>query len=513
MLLNSYIIFDYSTIPLKSRLLSDRLKLTLRQPAFLIPKTEYDSGKLYILTETEAASHERWPEYGAVVVSGMPSPSLLSSKLDILYTENPVEIKELFNEISELFSDFSELENTLHMMTYGPDSFQHICDAVLPFLRNPLALYTTSFQIVCFSEKKKRPNERLFMPSDYRAFATDEEVSDLTLHPEFSNSLNYSDPMIFPSDLTGYRILYQNIRVSKQNVARLVICETDSPIRDSDYPITVLASACITASFERQENLLFSNHPKELDHHIDQLLKHNKIAAGELNTVIKQYGWVQKDTYICFKIISQRDLKMGSIFNTCIRLENKIPKSYAMQADNHIIYIVNLTAAALDREDAIEIIVYELREVIMKAGISTEFQDLTELDQYYFQADTALSIGNKQEPQIWSYRFESYALGYARQNMLANMSADCFCHRGLKKLQEYDKKKNRNYSETLRIYLENNMSVSKTIKVLYLQRQTFLYQLKRIQEISNLNLKDYNTRLYLLLSFQMLDSEKKKPSL
>ncbi|KNZ40766.1 helix-turn-helix domain-containing protein [Acetobacterium bakii] len=52
------------------------------------------------------------------------------------------------------------------------------------------------------------------------------------------------------------------------------------------------------------------------------------------------------------------------------------------------------------------------------------------------------------------------------------------------------------------------MSIAKTIRIIYLQRATFLYQLKRITEIFGLDLSDYKIRLHLMLSFEILG---KKP--
>ena len=43
------------------------------------------------------------------------------------------------------------------------------------------------------------------------------------------------------------------------------------------------------------------------------------------------------------------------------------------------------------------------------------------------------------------------------------------------------------------------------MKRLYVQRATLLYQLKRIEEISQLDLQDYQTRLYLMIYFAVSD--------
>lgn len=45
---------------------------------------------------------------------------------------------------------------------------------------------------------------------------------------------------------------------------------------------------------------------------------------------------------------------------------------------------------------------------------------------------------------------------------------------------EYDKKHQRSLTKALQVFLEQNMNIAKTIRILYLQRATFLYQAQRI---------------------------------
>ena len=51
------------------------------------------------------------------------------------------------------------------------------------------------------------------------------------------------------------------------------------------------------------------------------------------------------------------------------------------------------------------------------------------------------------------------------------------------------------------------MSMTRTVRELYIQRSTFVYQLRRIHEISGLNLEEKNERIHLLLIFQIMEKE------
>ena len=70
---------------------------------------------------------------------------------------------------------------------------------------------------------------------------------------------------------------------------------------------------------------------------------------------------------------------------------------------------------------------------------------------------------------------------------------------------EYDRVNNMQLIRTLKTYLENDRNIAKSIRILHMQRATFLYQLKRITEITGLDLDEYTCRLYLQLYFAAVE--------
>ena len=58
---------------------------------------------------------------------------------------------------------------------------------------------------------------------------------------------------------------------------------------------------------------------------------------------------------------------------------------------------------------------------------------------------------------------------------------------------------------TLRVYLECERSYVKTAKQLYIHRNSLLYRIQRIQELTCLDFSDPSTRLHLLMSYAVQD--------
>ena len=82
--------------------------------------------------------------------------------------------------------------------------------------------------------------------------------------------------------------------------------------------------------------------------------------------------------------------------------------------------------------------------------------------------------------------------------MLANFS--------LLTILRYDRKNDTQYFNTLRSYLINERNIPKTANALIIHRTTLTYRLQKINELFSLNLDDAYQRLYLLMSFFLLDS-------
>ena len=106
---------------------------------------------------------------------------------------------------------------------------------------------------------------------------------------------------------------------------------------------------------------------------------------------------------------------------------------------------------------------------------------------------------------FWMFCYDNYALTDLMKSDQNNHCIESLIPAGLAKLIEYDLENHRHFTNALKVYLRENMHIANTIKKLYLQRATFLYQLKRILEISELKLEDHKVRLELLIAFEIMD--------
>lgn len=66
-----------------------------------------------------------------------------------------------------------------------------------------------------------------------------------------------------------------------------------------------------------------------------------------------------------------------------------------------------------------------------------------------------------------------------------------------------EKKINETLLETLKAFFDNNLSILKTAKVIYVHRNTLLYRLRRVKEITGLDPKKFDDAVQLRIALKM----------
>ena len=92
-------------------------------------------------------------------------------------------------------------------------------------------------------------------------------------------------------------------------------------------------------------------------------------------------------------------------------------------------------------------------------------------------------------------------------NSTGNLPAEAYFSDRLKTLIQHDKSGPISYMETLRVFLRNSMSYSKTAEDLYIHRSTVVDRISRIERELNVDLKDPDIRLQLEIILKAMEIE------
>ena len=505
--INAYIIRDYIRgVTVRSRILSGVNTCQLCRFVMYQKKIHLRPDTVYIADAKNITDAILISGHGCLLLSGPPSESLLARNLDIIYTEERVELSALVNALSELFFSFHEWGGKL-VSTFGSaDPLQELGDLCLPYFRNPIGLYTRSFYIMRYHEKPMPGVTPCFIPSDRENYHTDNTINLLLLDRNFEKTWETTLPHIFQGETADDRCLYQNIKTEGQNLLRLVVCEYYSPIADSDYALLSFVVSCYEKLFMFREDLRISRHASDVEKRFRELLSPHPPRMEALLPVLGLLNWSANDTFFCAVVHSPLDKRIESMDAACIRLEIRIPNSLAMIMEEHIFLICDVSRGEQTKQEILENLTVFIRENLLKVSVSADFSDIQQLRLHYLQAQATMDVGQKNSPTQWVFQAENYILPYIYSQCTRELPATMLCPQGLLALIEYDQEKGRDYTYALKVFLECDMRIAPTIRRLYRQRQTFMYQLERIKAISGLDLDDPETKFHLLLQLSLDES-------
>lgn len=122
----------------------------------------------------------------------------------------------------------------------------------------------------------------------------------------------------------------------------------------------------------------------------------------------------------------------------------------------------------------------------------------------YTNAKTALSICTTSGGKMKRCSFQLSLLDKMKSLLRENQEVTVLAEHTLSRLIEYDKEKNTEYLDTLREYIFHNYNATETAKAMNIHRQTMLYRLDKIEQISNLSLSNHESLFLIELCIRIL---------
>ena len=140
-------------------------------------------------------------------------------------------------------------------------------------------------------------------------------------------------------------------------------------------------------------------------------------------------------------------------------------------------------------------------------GISQDFSDLTALEEYRKQAESAMLL---QLPETGGSRIRYYrnlSLRIILQTAAEKLGEKNCIHPAVPYLEEYDRTYDTEYLVTLREYLRNSCRSSETCESLHIHRNTLNYRINKIEHLAGLDLGDEYIRTHLSISLMLTDEK------
>ena len=195
------------------------------------------------------------------------------------------------------------------------------------------------------------------------------------------------------------------------------------------------------------------------------------------------------------------------------RLERAWPQVHCVELDEKLYALANIDAPMGEADFGAQqerVLLGELpailRDNLAKAGMSRPFSDMRQIPAARAQADAALVEGSETNQAYWIYRFNDYALGWLSKHGCGDVRPEYVCHPAIVELSRYDEAHGSELLRTLSAFMESRYNATLAAQNLFIARSTLINRLDRIVEMTQVDLDDFDERIYLAVSMKLIGS-------
>lgn len=423
-------------------------------------------------------------------------------RLSLILIRNRADFFKVFRVLQNTFEKYDDWERSLFNGLIGEKGISSMAADSEEIFNTPVYVIDKEFRFVATSKDARNPD----WVQDGRE----------TLNSEsFSKFLNAENMMTerrnaFILNVLSTVVLCVNL-FNKYEEYEGCLC-LDMKGREPEPGMDILAehlASFIELAFERSPYLQ-SESQASMKGLIQTLVEEQPLSRSQ-RVMLSSVN--ESQPYLCVYFRSTEKFQQLPLNYICGVFEESLKESYAFVYDEGIIGIINLSEINRQTEEKhfdLEL-TRSLREFCKKmrlcAGVSGEFSDLFSIRVHFLQARAALEDGKLLNEDDRLFYFSSYALTEMIINSLGGLPAEAYFPAGLKAIFEHDKRSSVSYLDTLKMFIEENLSYTSTAQKLFIHRSTLIDRIDRIEREMNIDLKNPEQRLQIEILLKAMELE------
>lgn len=508
MKLNAKILWKDLTRVQETALTADYMERTLTTYTLYTEGISVHADTLYILPDDRCleAFHQNQSEAAVTAVCLWPSPRQdLKAHWNYLFMDEDVSLNQILLELEDIFTRYNQWEHDLTLSLSRIGTISDLCHISLPIFGNPIMVHNRDYEIVGSAEANgMRFDYPLKEPgTDY---LNETVTKDLFFRSDYPTAAKYTAPQYWLDDEDDMLSIYVNIFDEQQEYwGRIIIDGVNDQLMDGHLALLSVLEEAVRplalkkTSYRAGSRKIFKRFAMEY------FRAPQTFRREQLLTVMHLNGWHRKDHFFCVCAeTSAHRLQLNTVEYESMVFDRHFHNYLSLTWNERLILICNLTLSGQSREKECRQLAYIIRENLYKSGISTEFQDFFDFPDYFLQAQSALYAGQTKNGTKWLFKFEDYALAHILRHGANTLPLKTLVPGYILALHQYDKKHDTAYLQTLQSYIESDAHTVKAIDKLYIHRSTFNSRMKKIREMTAVDLDSYENRMYLMIIFRIL---------
>lgn len=477
--------------------------LHLPHPVFYAGQTGLDSHTLYITTAEKLPSDLTFMPASALICIGDPPENCYNDHLELLVIADTADIFALSNEIHQIYELYRTWDLNLQTCIREQKSLQHLADISEHIFGNGMSIMNADFYMIAHSAMNDSYDSHdLHLGASGRIPI--EQVNLFKNDTVYNSIKDERAVFIYPSEVLPFRTLCKNIFLNDIFLFRIIVSETAQPFTESDAQILeylsdhLIQDSDYLATFHRRKN-------SQLAALLQNIMLGNTYSQTAFEKELRPMGWHPDQIYCTAQIKpSSQDIYNVTTTYFCNVIMQDFRESFAFSNNQSIFVLFNVSHIQESRDSYFRRINRLIKDGNFRVGYSHYTDGLSNLKICFREAEIALQMGTRYQPQKWTHKFCDAVIPYIFNKMTEELPAQSLYSPIIDRLQSYDLKNQTDYVKTLRCYLRNNMNAVQTAKDLFIHRATIVYRLERIKEIGETDLKNNDDLFHISLTFKLI---------
>ena len=413
---------------------------------------------------------------------------------------------KLFDEVSDCRDALLAWDSAMGNGILDGMTASEIMDMGARFITHPYALTTHDVRV-------------LYESSGYRSclkalakgiMRLGELAGSFMLRRDFHEAAQLSDCFYYYENMLDIYFYCKNILVDGTYRARLVMPleRGNERLSGGEERLFDAFSARVLQLYMRELNTSVPKAFDEIHRICRSLISGESVGYEAMSYALQRAGWGAGAGFIAGCIRFFDSPGWGAQLSSALpylvnRVEQAFRGACAVISGESVVFVVLIGKNGMQTHEFYEKLAVFVRDNICHAGISSPFENLSELGRAARQAEAAIDLGSVRNPDSWYHRFDEYRLDYAF-TVLRRESHGCLLpHPVLQKLSENDEKKDTELVKTLRAYLDSGLNMSLAADRMYIHRTSFCRRMDRIRELTGLDLNDHDKMLELEIALRL----------
>jgi len=468
-------------------------EMTISRPElYLDHSREFLSDHLYLATADHLPLRAELGKNVVIAVIGEDSRlAYYRDKCCLIVLQNDADFFAVHQDICSIFDRYYEWEKNLFDIFLGSADLQEIIDCSVPVFGCPIHVMDTSF--------------RYLTGPDGQTASLDPELMRTYLS-SFEMDMAKHSPALLEAD--GRHYLYVNLFSCTDSYLGSINLEGGGqPFAPGTETLAAFLAHLIEKSIEKNPTVLGTEQTTLKSALMNLICEYPLTANQKWKLNLVNFG----PSYVCLSLHSAKQMSRLPRGYICSVFESAFQDAIAFPKKNTIVCFLKTEPLADRQGEYHAALNRKLKKLLSEtsgiAGISNSFTDLYGAKIAFAQAEAAIDDGMITNPGTELFYFETYALIDMIINSTGSLPAEAYFSDRLKTLIQHDKSGPISYLETLRVFLRNSMSYSKTAEDLYIHRSTVVDRISRIERELNVDLKDPDIRLQLEIILKAMEIE------